>query len=537
MAKFVRHTQCPSCDSKDNCALYDDNSMYCFGMGCGHYESPSKEERKTFMQKVESTADSTNLIPSEVEALLARKISEETCKFFQYNVGYYNGEVVHVANYKSDKGQIIAQKIRTKDKKFKWVGQPKKVSLYGKWLWNPSDKINLIITEGELDALSVAEMQNRSWPVVSVPNGAPAAKKAIQKDIEWISKFKKVIFLFDSDDVGQAAAEECAALLSPGKAAIASMPEHDANDMLKLGKVKELQKCIWNARDYRPDGILAGSEITAASLRIPATKGYSMPYPKLDAMIRGIQKRRLTLLTAGSGIGKSTLAKELAFHLFNEETLKIGNIFLEEDIRQTALSYISMDNNLPTFQLAEDPTILTKEKFDESYDKMINNDRMLFFDHFGSLSTENLINKLEYLAIGKGVDFIILDHISIVISGLEKGSREGERKDIDLLMTALRSLIQRTGVGVIAIVHLKRKDLKKRSYNDGGQISLTDLRGSGSLEQLSDVVVGIERDQQAENPTIAKIRVLKNRVTGETGEADTVRYGLKTGRLLPDNTL
>jgi twinkle protein len=127
------------------------------------------------------------------------------------------------------------------------------------------------------------------------------------------------------------------------------------------------------------------------------------------------------------------------------------------------------------------------------------------------------------------VDFTVLDHISIVTSGIESSS-EGERKDIDILMTRLQSLTQETGMGILAIVHLKRKN--GTSFNEGGQISLSDLRGSGSLEQLSDNVYGLERDQQADGADACKstIRVLKCRETGDTGEADELLYDRNIGR-------
>jgi twinkle protein len=156
--------------------------------------------------------------------------------------------------------------------------------------------------------------------------------------------------------------------------------------------------------------------------------------------------------------------------------------------------------------------------------------RMWFYDHFGSMESDNLINKLRYMAKVLKVDFIVLDHISIVTSGLTSGS-EGERKDIDILMTRLQSLIQETGVGILAIVHLKR--VTGKSFNEGGQISLSDLRGSGSLEQLSDNVYAMERNQQAETEdesTLTLIRILKCRETGETGEADYIRYNRLTGQ-------
>ena len=144
----------------------------------------------------------------------------------------------------------------------------------------------------------------------------------------------------------------------------------------------------------------------------------------------------------------------------------------------------------------------------------------------------NLLSKLRYLAAVCKVDFIFLDHITIVTSGMESSS-EGERKDIDILMTKLASLVQETGVGIIAIVHLKRAQGKH--FNEGSNISLTDLRGSAGLEQLSFNVLALERDQQADDELercSSRVRVLKCRETGDTGEADTLIYDRQTGRLV-----
>ena len=141
---------------------------------------------------------------------------------------------------------------------------------------------------------------------------------------------------------------------------------------------------------------------------------------------------------------------------------------------------------------------------------------------------------MRYMFVGLGVDMIILDHITIVVSGLEGNEiSEGERRTLDVLMTKLRSLVEETGKTVIAISHLKRPEQGK-SWNEGREPRLTDLRGSASLEQLSDVVVALARDQSdEENANRGKLLVLKNRPIGITGEAGFVQYDNETGRLLP----
>jgi twinkle protein len=256
-------------------------------------------------------------------------------------------------------------------------------------------------------------------------------------------------------------------------------------------------------------------------------QGFELPHPLLQEKTLGLRKGEITLLTAGSGIGKSTLARELAYHLHQSHGCKIGNVFLEENNTKTAQGYVAIHNSVPLGKLRYDPDVITTEQWNDALQNVIRK-RMWFYDHFGSLESKNLQAKLRYFANVLKVDFIVLDHISIVVSGVESG-KEGERKDIDMLMTRLRSLVEETGIGIIAIVHLKRTG---KNFNEGGQVSLSDLRGSASLEQLSDNVLALERNQQdPENATKMLLRILKCRELGETGEADMLNYDRKTGRI------
>jgi twinkle protein len=100
-------------------------------------------------------------------------------------------------------------------------------------------------------------------------------------------------------------------------------------------------------------------------------------------------------------------------------------------------------------------------------------------------------------------------------------------------MTRLRSLCEETGCGMILVSHLRRIDGNK-GHENGIETALNHIRGSQSISQLSDCVISLERNQQAEDPVEAsttKIRVLKSRYTGETGVATHLYYNNVTGRL------
>lgn len=525
-SEFLYHQACEDCDSGDACAVYDDGHTHCFS--CGSTRTGSAGSDGTGSSKPPRSSKITGLVDGEFKSLNKRKITEETCKKWGYQVGTFKGRPVQIANYRDNHGEVVAQKIRFPDKDFTVTGDLKKAGLYGQSIWRDTGR-KIVITEGEIDALSVSQLQGNKWPVVSVPNGAQGAKKAIQKSLDWLEGFEEVIFMFDQDEPGLAAAKECAALLTPGKAKLATLPLKDANECLVQGKGGDVIDAIWGAKVYRPDGIVSGNEITVDSLMEQVHPGYETPYPELNHLLRGVRKGELTLFTAGTGIGKSTIVREIGAHFINRG-LTIGNVFLEESYQKTAQAYVAIDRNVPLGDLRADPSIITREDYEGALDRMVRNGHTYFYNHFGSLESDNLLSKFNYFASGLSCDFILLDHISIVVSGQES-SREGERKDIDRLMTKLRSLIEQTGVGVIAIAHLKMKEGKP--HEEGGRVSLNDLRGSGTLKQIPDNIIALERNQQGKDPDVARIRVLKNREFGDLGLADTIKYSHKTGRLLP----
>ena len=130
---------------------------------------------------------------------------------------------------------------------------------------------------------------------------------------------------------------------------------------------------------------------------------------------------------------------------------------------------------------------------------------------------------------------IILDHLSILVSGQEDNG--DERKSIDILMTKLRSIVEETNIGLLLVSHLRRP-AGDRGHEDGREVSLSHLRGSASIAHLSDSVIALERNQQAEDPTEANttiLRVLKNRYTGDTGIACRLHYDKETGRMTEIN--
>lgn len=511
------HEPCPNCGSQDNLARYDDGHAHCFG--CGY------REKGNGMEDTKPKKEKGLLHGGEVKALPKRKLNHDTCQKFGYSIHDYKDQRVQVAPYYDTEGKLVAQKVRFPDKEFVFLGEPKKAALFGQNVAGKGGK-RLVITEGEIDAMSVAQAFNLSWPVVSVPNGAQGAAKSIKQNLEFVESFDEVVFLFDNDEPGQKAARECAEVLTPGKAKVGVLPLKDASDMLQADRVKEILTAVWNAAEHRPDGVINGKDLWDEIAK-PLDMGVPYIWDGLNGKTYGLRKREIVTLSAGSGIGKSAVCAELAYDLVVNKKQKLAYIALEESAGRSAKRFLSIRLNKPIHLGGA----VDNKEVREAFDEVLAKGNVFFFDHFGSLDSENLMSKLRYLVKGRGCDWVVLDHLSIVVSGMDLDA--DERRAIDKAMTDLRSFVEETGCGLILVSHLKRPEGK--GHEEGARTSLAQLRGSAAIGQLSDIVIGLERNQQAETEeerNTTMLRVLKNRFSGETGAACALRYDKETGRLV-----
>lgn len=521
------HSSCQACGSSDALADYGDHT-FCFSCRTRSGKSVGEPSGSP-------SVSHKDLIPSdllEFKRLQVRGISVETCKRFNYSVTITKPRK-HVAAYYSKEGILVAQKCRTEDKTFFVNGSIARAVLFGQPLWRNHDGKRLVITEGELDCLSVAQAFNLNWPVVSVPTGAQGAKKALKENLEFLESFQEVVLWFDNDEAGHKATEECSSLFTPGKLKIAQRLEglKDANEVLQRQGPGSVCKCVWDAQVYRPDGILSGKDLHDRLLSYRNGDGggvsFDTPYPLLNQKIRGLRKKRLYTVIAAPKVGKSTLVKELGYSLMMDHGLKVASFAIEESVEETGMIFMGM---YLKNRLNLNPKGVSNEQFDQAERAVVDNGRLFVFDHFGSLDPDNLLSKFRYMAVGLGVDFILFDHVSMVVSGSK--ASEDERRLIDRIETCLRSLIQETGVGVIQVAHIKKGKGDTQDPEEGGKVTASDIRGSGSISQISDFVIALEGDTQ-DDSNRRKLRVIYNRLSGDAGECDALEYSRETGRLLP----
>ena len=505
VSEFVMHIPCNSCGSSDGNSLYDDGHTFCFvcqSHSQSQYSPPTQLSHAIQLQ-------------GSAERLQKRNITQATCELFKT---YKDGDTLR--HYYFDEGKVVGAKLRTKGKDFRCEGEVK--TLFGMQNYRKKTTkkdTKLVITEGEMDCMAVWEAQP-NWDVVSIPNGAPSSKKAIQNNYEWINGYDKIVLFFDNDAAGREGAEACAGVLPPGKVYLGFLEAYkDASDALQAGDTEAIRAvCNYDHKQFRPDGIVEAKNLLELVTTPTPPSDHDYPFDGLQQMLHGIRLGELTTITAGSGIGKSSFCRELAAHLLKQD-VRVGYMALEESVRRTSLGLMSAAVG-KALHLGEP----THEELTEAFDKTIKEWNLFLFEGFGSYDRDVIYNRIEYLACGLDCKVIFLDHLSILMSGLDGD----ERRMIDQTMTKLRSLVERTGISLFLVCHTTTP-ANGQSHEEGGRVQLRSLRGSRSIGQLSDNVIALERDQQSEsdgNSTI--VRCLKNRNSGEVGIASQLIFDLET---------
>lgn len=530
MAKI--HQPCPDCGSSDALQINDNGSTFCHS--CHKYTPSSQVSEETWdisvpvstepKAKPDFSAVERTLTTGNYQAIVDRGLTTATAK--TYGILDQADRTYFSYHDPADANVPIAAKIRLPDKNFYNVGNWAGTGLFGQQLFNGGGKY-ITICEGEFDAAAAYQMQGSKYPCVSVRNGAGGALKDCKAAYEYLDSFEAIVICFDADEAGTKAAREVAELFGGKSAIVKHTNGHkDACDYLKANDVREFTAAFWAAEKFVPDGIINGASLWDEVNRPVEKSAVMYPWESLNKLTYGIREAELVTITAGSGLGKSQFVREIVWHILKHSEENIGLLFLEENARKTALSLMSLAANKP---LHLPDVESTEEERWEAFETTMGTNRLYLFDHFGSTSVDNIIARCRYMAKALDTKFLFLDHVSIVVSAQSNGD---ERKALDEICTKLRMLVQETGITLFMVSHLKRPDGK--GHEEGAASSLSQLRGSASIAQLSDMVIGLERNGQADDPTernTTHVRVLKNRFCGTTGRAGGLLFDQTTGRM------
>ena len=371
-------------------------------------------------------------------------------------------------------------------------------------------------------------------PVGSIKSGAAGAVKDIKESLEFLEGYESVVICFDNDKPGRQAARKVARILKPGTARIMTLPNgfKDPNEMLRKNSHSAFVKSFWEAKVYTPSGVLNVSDSKDKFKNRKKKEAVPYPWSGLNSKLYGLRQGELVTLTGGTGLGKSSVTRELEHWLIKTTQDNVGIISLEEDWRRTVDGILSIEANARMYidQIREQ---FTEKEIDNMFDILYdgeNKNRVWIHAHFGTNDIDEIFSKLRFMIVGCDCKWVVVDHLHMLVSSLASGD---ERRSIDNIMTRLRSLVEETGAGIILVSHLRRID-GNRGHENGVETSLSHLRGSQSIAQLSDCVISLERNQQSDDPVEAnttRIRILKSRYTGDVGIATHLVYDRITGRL------
>lgn len=492
--------------------MYEDGHSYCFS--CGEHQGVKSNYEKT--TKLRS-------VPDSFVELSERNISKSTAT--RFGVGRLP-DGGHVYPYYDKSGIHVSNKIRTGGpKSFFWEFPEAPSVLFGQNVFPAGSNNSITIVEGECDAMAAYEITGSRFPVVSVKAASTAAKDCAAS-FEYLNSFDKIVICFDKDEAkvnprtgsvhypGQEAALAVAALFEIGKVYVLTLQKHkDANDYLIAGDGKDYISEWFKAQPYTPSGLKLGRDMWD---EISTPKNYeTCPYPwdRLNEKTYGIRLSELVVITAETGIGKTSVLKEIEHYLLRNTDKGIGLLHLEEPNSDTALGLMSITADKP-LHLPDVRSEVSTDELRGYFDSTINNERVVIWDHFGSNSIHEVLAKIRHMS-NLGCKYVVLDHLSIVVSD-QSGD---ERKQLDEISTKLKTLCMELNIAVIAVIHQNRQ----------GQI-----RGTAGVEQLANMVFKLFRETESSDEwrrNVTKVMVQKNRFSGKTGPGVYLWYNDVTGRL------
>lgn len=574
MAAFLKHTNCPKCGSKDNYALYSDNSGHCFGC---LFTKPSEEwleangdskvkqrrnsvhnKDKTMAEEVEvkvkikdpiTEADKEEIKTTTTTNLDGwRKIKTDTSKFYATRGAYdeTTGELESIFYPATRDGKLVGYKKRLLPKSFSGIGDTTAtVELFGQFRYKNKSAKYCLITEGEQDAMAGFQMlkeynDKRATDfgepvVVGISTGAQSAHKQIAANYSFFEGFTRIIIALDQDKAGQASIDAVAKVLPRGKAFIFKGNLKDIAEYLEKGEEKEFLNNYFNAQPWSLAGVVGSSELYDKLLEQAGRERIPLPpfMYKLERMLGSFELQTCGVIAAGTGAAKTTIANEIIYHLLFNTSYKTGIVSLELDAGQYAQSLLSRHINNRIASI-DDPTERVKYLMTDDIKKKADN---LFMNEDGTnrfmvlderdFSLEVMEEKILEMIKVAGCQIIILDPVSDLFENLPHEAAAG-------FMKFLKATMKSYEVSFLLLAHIRKSSSNKDAASSGAFVPEEAIYGSGALTKSASWVAMLSRDKYNTDPIIrntTSVVLSKNRRGSVTGEAGNLYYCSKTHQM------
>lgn len=553
---FLKHTSCPKCGSSDANAIYSDGGSHCYSC---KFTVPSEDYRKdnkarnerkkpvdntpkklkdpiTDSQK-EDVKESTCFTTEEY-----RKIRAETYKYFgvRHSVDEGTGNL-HTQYYPvTQESELVGYKLRELPKSFGGnIGRTgAECDLFMQFRFTKPGRY-VVITEGELDALSAWQMFNdynktKGWDyetaVVSPTTGAMSAKQ-VQGQYKFFDQFEKIVLCYDNDKAGKEGAEELVKVLPKGKVYVMNLRMKDANEYLKSGNEQAFLKDFWDMQKYVPVGVLPSSKLYDKVLEQTAVA--KVPFPPfmgdLNSMfVGGMPLGHIINIAADTGIGKTTFVNEMIYYWIFHSPHKIGIVSMELDAGQYGEVILSrhLSKKLSLVENLNDKLdyLRSDDVKTKAMQLMVNEDGEDRFDLLDNRdgTVEEIQDTVEELVISCGAKVIVLDPLQDILDGLSNEEQA-------VFMKWSKGFVKSHGVTFVFINHMR-----KTPAGQSGADSEQNIMGSSTIIKSASANILLKRDKMAEDPIVrntTEISVTKNRVCGLTGPAGAMYYDNETHTL------
>ena len=475
-------------------------------------------------------------------ALTARGINDVVAKKYGVRVEYDTGTREEICYYfpiylNDELIAYQAKKARSPGERQKGdvhnltvtKGAAKEHDPFGSKVAGSSGKF-IVVTEGAEDCLAAVQMLNqlnKGYRVV-----ATLGTDRWRSQLEYFRQFEKVVIAFDPDDAGKKAASDFADALGK-KAWIASLPS-DPNQMLIDGSAKGFVDAVFAAKEYAPVGFIYGEAVW--NIMKNYTKPVTLPYPEeweiLSRKMERIREAEISLWTAGTSTGKTSFVRRLKQHyLQTQPQYKIAEIELEEAPAKTFRGLMQFYAGKPWSEMNPD-----ERRY--AYEQTYGTNRIITLDHRSyAKDSGSILNKMYYAHYTLGCKIIFLDHITLAVTEFEEG--EATNAAQDKMMSEFLTFVEKTKSHLCIISHLRKTGQGSKDYEVGAVPSKADLKGSGSLSQISFDIIGVSRNQMAPDEyerNVSQLHVLKCRETGDTGAADRLYWDKDIMSLVPSQS-
>ena len=449
-------------------------------------------------------------------------------------------------NYKNEMGQITAQKVRIqnvkwvlddvgeavrdadgkrvfettsaglpkweyittskgKEIKCQWYGNVADTELFGMDRAKRMTGKKIAIVEGEKDLAAFATMIHRI-PAVSVKDGASGAAKDCKKFFQFLNEYDEILVIGDNDEPGKQMNKTVAELF-PRKHRVVHLDKFkDVQEYLANGAEDAFKDCFFNAKRQVPQMVKPISELMPLLFEPDPPCYCEYPWPSFNDKLGGIHLGEVVGVLAHEKIGKTSIMRNIAYHIWKTTGDPVGIIFLEDVKKDLVKGMVSLHLGV---NLNKKGVTVPEDMLHQAAKDLTEDDRIYFKAEGGPGEIGDLMDVIDWM-IAVGCKVIFFDNVSTLIVG--DTASDSERQGIDNLIVECRDRATASEVCIFVVQHLNRQGFPRGSH-------ALPIFASTTLELVRD---GDAEDDVAKNTTEVICR--GNRKYGFRGEVALLNY-------------